>query len=176
VNGSHADDPDVKLFVEVYNGLETVSFKFYNQSGPSVPNVSITDIYFDDGTLRQISGITNGPGTSFAQLATPKELPGAELLVPPFQTTDQFSADSDPPPPKWGVEPGEWMIIRFDLWAGGTLQDVIDEINDGRIRIGVHLQAFPDGRSESAIAVPEPATISLMALGVCAVLSRRRRY
>jgi len=158
----------------VYNGDATVSFEFHNNSISPLVDVAITDIYFDDGTLLAISGVTNGPGVSLIQLATPEELPGATILVPPFETTDYFSAGADPPPPHYGVEPGEWVIIHFNLQENGTLQHVLNELSDETLRIGIRIQAFPGGSSESAVNVPEPATICLLGLGALALLRKRR--
>ncbi len=172
--GSNFGDPALDLTVDVYNGGSTVSFEFHNNSVSPLVDVAITDIYFDDGTLLAISGVTNGPGVDFTKLATPTELPGATILVPPFETTDQFSAGADPPPPHNGVNLGEWVIINFDLQGGGTLQHVLDELSDGTLRIGLKIQSFPGGSSESAVNVPEPATICLLGLGALALLRKRR--
>ena len=172
--GSNFGDPALDLIVDVYNGGPTVSFEFHNNSVSPLVDLSITDIYFDDGTLLAISGVENGPGVSFTELADPAELPGANILIPPFETTNHFSADADPPPSHSGVEPGEWVIIHFDLQQGGTLQHVLDELSDGSLRIGIHIQSFPGGSSESAVNVPEPATICLLGLGVLALLRKRR--
>ena len=176
VNGDNFSDPNLNLNVEVYNGAGTTSFKFHNQSNSTfLPDVSITDVYFDDGTLLDINSIENGAGVSYSQIATPGELPGANLLVPAFETTGQFSADADPPPASSGVEPGEWVTIKFDLMGGGTLDDVIDELSDGTLRIGIKVQSFPGNSSESAVNVPEPATVALLGIGALFMLKRKRR-
>jgi len=172
--GSNFGDPALDLTVDVYNGGPTVSFEFHNNSVSPLDDLSITDIYFDDGTLLAISGVTNGPGVDFSELADPAELPGASILVPPFETTNHFSAGAGPPPPQNGVEPGEWVIIHFDLQGGGTLQHVLDELDDGSLRIGLKIQSFPGGSSESAVNVPEPATICLLGFGFLALLKKRR--
>jgi hypothetical protein len=174
VNGANYGDPGLDLYVEVTNGGEDVSFTLHNESDPSLGDVAITDVYFDDGTLRELTGVVNGPGVYFDKLASPEELPGANLLIPPFVTSDQFSADSDPPPPRYGVESGEWVTINFDLWPGGSLANVINELENGTLRIGIKVQAFPGGSSESAVNVPEPATICLLGLGALALLRKRR--
>ena len=172
--GDNFGDPALDLTVDIYNGGPTVNFEFHNNSVSPLVDVAITSIYFDDGTLLGISGVTNGPGVAFTELANPEELPGANFLVPPFETTAEFSAGADPPPPHYGVEPGEWVIIHFDLQGGGTLQHVLDELSDGSLRIGMRLQAFPGTSSESAVNVPEPATICLLGLGALALLRKRR--
>jgi hypothetical protein len=66
------------------SGANRVDFTFTN-SGPLA--ASITDIYFDDGTLLGIASITNGSGVSFSQGATPGNLPAGNNASPPFVAT-----------------------------------------------------------------------------------------
>jgi hypothetical protein len=165
---------EAQLFVDVTDpGGGQASFLFTN-TGPNAS--SIADIYFDDGTLLGIASINEGPGTSFSQGASPPNLPAGNTASPPFQVTAGFLADSDSPVQPNGVNPGEWVEIVFDLIGGGTFADVIAELADGSLRIGIHVQGFTGGGSESLInnAAPEPGTIVLLALGVGALAARRR--
>ena len=76
-------------------GSGQVLFTFLNV-GPDAS--SITDVYFDDGSLLGIASIDNSDsGVSFTELARPGNLPSANDASPPFVTTAGFSADSDPP-------------------------------------------------------------------------------
>jgi hypothetical protein len=176
-NGAYYDSPDIDLSVVVSNGDGSVDFTFYNES--LVPS-SLSAIYFDDGSLLGISAVTNGPGTLFTQPATPDNLPGAGLLDPPFVTTEEFCVDGDPPPSQDGVnpvgsgEPLEWVQVTFDLVGDATLAHVFNELDSGALRIGVRVTALPDGSSESAINVPEPATVFLLGLGTLVLSSKRR--
>jgi hypothetical protein len=156
---------EAQLEVEVTAGpgANQVSFKFTN-SGPSAS--SITDVYFDDGTLLGIASIVNGAGVDFAQYASPPDLPGGNSISPPFQVTAGFLADSNPPAQPNGVNPGEMLTIIFDLQGGGVLQDILDELGDGTLRIGIHVQGYSSGGSESFVNVPEPALGLLLALGL----------
>ena len=178
-SGSMFGDPEFNISVNVSKnvlpGGETVNFEFHNTSGPSMGDVSVTDIYFDDGTLLGISQVINSAGVSFARNATPGDLPDRNLLSPPFETTVGFSADSDSPVSINGVQPGEMLTIEFDLKVGGLLSDVISEINDGTLRIGLHVQSFPDGQSEAMVNVPEPASLMLLGLGSLVLARRRKR-
>jgi len=171
-NGSYYNSPDLDLYVEVSDGEGEAVFTFYNES---LINSSIATIYFDGGSLLGIADIIGWTGTSFSQSATPSNLPGGKPLEPSFVTTAGFSIGSDAPRPHSGVNPGEWVQITFDLINNdGSFPSVIDELDTGALRIGIHVIALPDGSSESAIAVPEPATIALLGLGALALLRKRR--
>ena len=100
-NGSPATAS--QYWVDVTASGAQVKFHFTN-SGPI--SSSITDIYFDDGSLLGIASVINGPGVDFSQGACPGNLPGGNLAVPAFATTAGFSADSNPPRQPNGVNPG----------------------------------------------------------------------
>jgi hypothetical protein len=179
-NGAYYDSPDVDTYVVVSSRpeLEVVDFTFYNES---LISSSLAGIYFDNGSLLGIAAITNGPGTSFSQPATPGDLPGGSQLDPPFLTTNEFCIDGDPPVSHNGVnptEPGdplEWVRVTFELIDDGTLSAVVDELKSGELRIGVHVMSLPDGSSESAVNVPAPGTFVLLGLGGLALLKGKRR-
>ena len=172
---------EAQISVEVTDlGGGQVQFDFMN-SGPNAS--SITDVYFDDGTLLGISslidaddGVGGDPGVDFSGgSAAPPNLPAGSMASPPFVATTGFLADSDPPPASMGVNPGEWLGVIFNLQGGGSFADILAELTSGELRIGVHLQALASGGSESFVNVPipEPGTVLLMGLGL-AVLARRR--
>lgn len=134
-------------------GANQVNFQFYNDG---LLASSITDIYFDDGTLLGIAEITSGDvGVSFSQLAKPRDLPAGNLVS--FNTTADFSADSDPAVQPNGVNPGETIGILFDLLDGQTYDDTVaalflDPTDDGSLRIGIHVQGLEyDDGSESLV-------------------------
>jgi hypothetical protein len=159
---------EAQLSVEVADeGSGLVSFKFMN-AGPAAS--SITDVYFDDGTLLGIASIVNGPsGVDFAQPATPPDLPSGNTIG--FVTTAGFSADSAAPVEPNGVNPGEWVKIIFNLINGKTYSDTIAALDNHKdLRIGIHVQGFADGESEAFVndgtPVPEPGTMMLLGSGL----------
>ncbi|WP_447977356.1 PEP-CTERM sorting domain-containing protein [Candidatus Nitrospira bockiana] len=155
--------------VDVTPSGAQVLFTFAN-AGPIAS--SITDVYFDDGTLLGIASVINGAGVNFSQGAAPPDLPGGNTIVPPFQTTAGFSADSNPPTSPNGINPGENLGILFNLQGGGTFANVINELNTGALRIGLHVQSIgTTGQSDSFVntpnnPVPEPASLFLMGSGL----------
>ncbi len=171
---------EAQLSVDVIDlGGGQVLFDFTN-AGPA--SSSITDVYFDDGTLLGIAGLIDmeddalgsfgHPDVDFSQDASPPNLPGGSSIS--FQVTAGFLADSDPPVSANGVNPGEMLGIVFDLQPGRPFSDVLDDLASGALRIGIHVQDFAGGGSEGFVnlRVSEPGTALLLGLGL-AGLSRR---
>jgi len=144
-----------QLKVELWDYGAQAEFVFIN-TGPAAS--SIADVYFDDGTLLGIASINNGPGVSFSQPATPGNLPGGDEVVPPFEATADFSADSDSPVEHNGVNPGEQVGILFDLLPGVDVAGTATALETGDLRIGIHVQGFASGGSEGFICGPTPPT------------------
>ena len=172
---------EAQLFVDVADaGSGQAQFTFRN-TGPSAS--SITDIYIDDGGfLSSIASIDDSdPGVSFSAGASPGNLPSANSASPSFQATSSLSADSDPKVQPNGVNPGETLDIFYALLAGVSFDDVIAAILGGDLRVGIHVQGFAGGGSESFVNTPAPVPLPggivflLTALGGMGLLSWRRR-
>lgn len=176
-----------QFFVDVYDPSSAsilanqVLFRVRNV-GPAAS--SLTDIYFDDGTLLGIANVQNYSGVDFSQGASPANLPGGNGLSPAFVTTAGFSADSNPPTSPNGVNPGEQLDVIFNLVAGKNYSDLIAGLNGQvldiqgapALRIGLHAQSFASGQSaafvntavplESVSAVPLPGALPLLLAGM----------
>ncbi len=178
INGGPAAD---QFSVDVTAGSSAgqAVFTFHN-IGPI--QSSITDIYFQDGTLLGVASISSSAGVDFSAPATPGDLPGGNSINPPFVTTRDFSMDSNPKNPGTmnngvnnytGTGLQEWVSITFDLINGKTYTDTIAALESGALRIGLKVQGFANGASYSYINgggnnVPDAAT-SMMLLGMAMV-------
>ena len=162
-----------QLGMSFTQGVGYVDFMFTNTGTLAS---SITDIYFDwrdpADTFAQ-GQITNSTGVSFAWGATPPNLPGAQNLDPDF--TANLAADSNTPVQQSGVNPGEWVSFRFLTGTTSTASDLYS----GDLRVGLHVQGFANGGSESFVTVaspaPEPETYALMLAGLAMVGASVRR-
>lgn len=164
-SGGATADGVANLRVEVSDpGERKARFRFFNDSGVS----SLTDVYFDDGALLGIDRIADsGQGVSFAQYANPANLPGGNSLTPAFHATRGFSADADAPVSANGVQDsggsGEWLAIDFELKPGMSFADVQMALTlpaGGEwLRIGLHVQSFAGGYSESFVNAPSATPV-----------------
>lgn len=193
VANAGAGQSQLSVDVTAGPGANQVLFTFKNVGALAM---SITDVYFDDGTLLGIASINNTVGVDFSQGASPGNLPGGSAPTINFSATAGFIADSNPPAQPNGVNPGETLGILFNLIGGQTFADTINAMNlslanpgvdvNGGLRIGIHVQGFANGGSESFIngrpptgpgTTPVPdggATVALLGLGMAALgLSRR---
>ncbi|MCG3125817.1 MAG: hypothetical protein CHACPFDD_00644 [Phycisphaerae bacterium] len=177
-NASDAAAGEAQLSFNVSDlGGGLIQFEFLNVGQLLM---SITDIYFDDNkhdTFANISAITNGSGVSFSVGARPRDLPGGNAVN--FETTPGLSADSNSPVQSNGVNPGEFVRLRLALKQGLTFADVIARLNSAALRVGIHVQGFDCGGSESFVnnpgppPVPAPAAALLGAVGL--IVARRWR-
>jgi hypothetical protein len=174
------------------------SFTFKNNVGQKS---SITEIYFDaassslsgSGRPTLTGSDSSRKNVAFSLDADPGSLPGGSSITPKFVTSnsDIFSADSDAGSGgqmAHGINtPGEWLTMDYKLKSGRTYADVMTELSNGKLRIGIHVTGFADGKSASFVnnpfqetapaptPVPVPAAAWLLGSGLLGLLGVVRR-
>jgi hypothetical protein len=137
---------------------------------------TIEQVFFDDGVLQGTTKqVFNPAGIDFTLDGNPGNLPGGNSIVPQFVTSFSFSAE--PPPTGNGVNPGEEVGFWF-YKSGLTLNSVLADLNDGDLRVGLHVINYASRGSESFVstpAIPEPGTFGLLAAGLLGMLGVARR-
>ncbi len=177
-NPANAQTGETQLSLDITdtgNGLAEFTFKNDGEN-PS----SITQIYFDDsGILSGINDISQSAGVSYE---TPKKvgnLPGGNSISPQFEEDFSIEPVSKEGTSGNGVNPGEWVSVVFNLNSGADFNSLVAAVEDGDLRIGFHVQAFSDGKSEafvnSTTAVPAPAPIILLGSGLIGLAGLRKK-
>lgn len=179
-NATDAASGEAQLFVDVTDqGSNKIQFNFTNIGSYAS---SITDIYFDDDVplMTFINFLYLTGGVDFTVSAAPPNLPGGN--DPLYDFSSNYSYDSDSPAQPKGVNPGEALGLLFNLSSNVTFANVINALDDKRMRVGIHVQGFAEGGSESFIndpggttPVPEPATMLLFGAGLAGLAGIARR-
>jgi opacity protein-like surface antigen len=151
-------------------------FRFTN-SGPAA--FQVVGIYFESDDLLGQGFQTGGSaGVAFEESQSIPTFPGGGNFFPDryFQAVPEITRDGV------GIGPGQNWAVGFDLLFGQTLEDVIQALIDGTLRIGL-VAEFSDGTIESFLSdasglgtiIPLPQGAGLAAIGLLSLAAIRRR-
>ena len=141
------DVEDIDLFALIMEGDPgQVIFEFHNEN---LISSSVARIYFEDYGLDEVDDIQFSWGIYFKKDEKPANLPGGDALEPDFDTA--FSISATPPPVWHGIRPGEQLTVTVELDPETTYSDILTRLNEGSLRIGMHVIGLFDGSSFSAV-------------------------
>jgi MYXO-CTERM domain-containing protein len=188
-NESNSSTGEQQLTLDVFDSTggerdygSFVSFLIQNTGSATstVTQVLFDDFFVNEGPFRSspvlggVNFVENGPGVSFLQTFSGAGLPGSENWTTDYEFTAGTPARSIPE----GIDPGEFLLIEFQLAEGMTFQDMLDALATEDLRIGL-IAKFGDGEFESfstdPSTVPLPGGALLALGGLGAVASRRNR-
>jgi hypothetical protein len=197
--GGNKSTGESQLQVDILDGggifrvvNHTVSFVIKNIG---TNQSTVTDIFFMDqrGLLESILLIDDSqPGVDYTHPSNQNNLPGGAAVG--FFANDGFSAMPTPPPSQNGIDPGESVTIVFafaniflrdddgdgeDEEHFTTFDSIIESLQDGSFQIGMRVQNFVDGGSESflnivPVPLPVPMFAGLAGLGLIGTRRSRR--
>ena len=150
---------------DVTGDASSVFFKISNSGNAAASTMFISKVLFDDnGYLSNpLANVGNSANVAFTGGASNDQLPqGGNGFTTDYAFTRDTGAAN-----KWGVQGGEALGLSFS----GNYNNVIAALNSGALKLGLHVQALPDGKSDSFMSstgntedTPEPLT--MLAAGV----------
>jgi hypothetical protein len=146
---------------DVFNQGPSVIFNIKNSGNAAAPSMFISKVLFDDkGYLSAPSANVSNIGEVFFTGGVGKDqLPQGGKG---FSTDYAFSSDNGDGN-ALGIQAGESLGLRFT----GNYNTVLSALNSGALKLGLHVQALPNGQSDSYISsssgntqdTPEPLTM-----------------
>ena len=137
----------------------------------------ITEVYFDGATTQLGSYISSDP--MWNEVTNPSNLPGQNNAMPPFVTDFRLDSDFTGQTPDAPIVAGGELDIIFSLLGGTNFIDLIDAINNGDLRLGLHVRTIDLGTGDSSesfvSAVPVPAAVWMFGTGLLAMIGFSRR-
>ncbi|MEG4271469.1 MULTISPECIES: PEP-CTERM sorting domain-containing protein [unclassified Microcoleus] len=157
----------------------SVLFNILNSGNSTASDMFISKVLFDDnGYLSNaVANVANSGNVRFIGGAGNDQLPqGGNGFTTDYAFTRDTGAAN-----KWGVQGGETFGVSFT----GNYANVVSALNTGALKLGLHVQALPNGASDSYMstistsnteATPEPLTMLAAgaAVGFGAMFKKQR--
>jgi hypothetical protein len=145
----------------VINQDSSVIFDILNYGNAAAPSMFISQVFFDDdnGYLSAPRANVNNVG----QVAFTGGISNAQLPQGGNNFTTDYAFSRVGPGNVFGIQAGEKLQLGFL----GNYNNVLAALNSGELKIGLHVQALPNGASDSYISsnggntenTPEPLTM-----------------
>ena len=148
--------------VRAVNQTRLVVFDIFNLGNSAAPSMFISKVFFDDNNNH-----LSGPSVNFSNIGQVAFSGGASNDQLPqggnnFTTDYAFSRVAGVGN-EFGIQAGERLGLSFVA----NYNNVIAALNDGTLKLGLHVQALPNGQSDSYISsssgntqnTPEPLTM-----------------
>jgi hypothetical protein len=145
----------------VANQGSAVRFDIFNSGDTAAPNMFISKVFFDD------NGYLSAPslyGTNIGEVSFSGGPSNDRLPQGGNDFTTDYAFSRNPGGGNGGpIQRGESFPVSFR----GNYNNVIAALNDGTLKIGLHVQGLPNGASDSYISTssgntqdtPEPLTM-----------------
>lgn len=145
---------------DVINQGASVLFNISNSGNAAASSMFISKVLFDD------NGYLSAPTANVGNIGTVAFTGGAGKDQLPQGgngfTTDYAFSRNNGGGNQYGVQGGETLGLRFT----GNYANVVSALNSGALKLGLHVQALPNGASDSYISssgntenTPEPLTM-----------------
>ncbi|MFG0256488.1 MAG: hypothetical protein ACF8GE_01140 [Phycisphaerales bacterium JB043] len=161
------------LGVDAVTGLSGFEITITNDGDE---DSSVTMVMFDSDIIASINEMDSDfDGVDFG-FTNKKVLPGGKPFG--FDPTAGLSLRANAPVRPNGVDQGESLVLSISLRDGYSWSDLVNGILDGSTRLGIHVQGFADGGSETfvneKVLIPSPGALGLLSLAGIASARRRR--
>ena len=176
-NAGNTSIAGLNLILEINPAPGGADLTFRNDS--TIGSV-ITAIYLEGTTASQHlllnpTILPQMPGVSFGPGASPPNPPGSIAgFGGPWQG-NAFTLQANDPAPHKGLNPGDWLTLRFD----GSASSIQHALEQGQFRIAQHVQGLGSGGEDSVwattTAIPAPSSAALLILAGSVALRRRRK-
>jgi hypothetical protein len=174
---SSANNAADQIHVDVISGGSgTVRFNFTFDAGDAGIVTAIGFGGSNSGFLTGSPTLFNGSGVSFIAGSPPNLGGGGFTQIYGVERTNAGGVSN-------GMSNGETLGVQYSLYSGKVLADIIDSINSGTFKIGLHIQSLDNGGSQKAVLTGNPPpqvpdagmTAILLGLGLVSLAVFRRK-